>query len=149
MEDDIPWIPQNPSILWWFLLKVTQEAVEIKREIQRNCELNETLKKTVKQRKQCCWTTTDTVHWDCSQLTQVTQVTLFTTYNQPQLTQIKLVHNRHQPQVTQINRHCSLFTVHCSQLINHSWHCSNWQQNPFPEKWQPFHLTSNNHQRFF
>ena len=71
MDDDIPQIPQNPSILWWFLLKVTQEAVEIKREIQRNCELNETLKKTVKQRKQCCSTTTET-NKACSQQTLFT-----------------------------------------------------------------------------
>ena len=75
----------------FFLLKVTQEAVEIKREIQRNCELNETLKKTVKQRR---------------------NTNKESNAAEPQLTQIKLVHNRHQPQVTQINRHCSLFTVH-------------------------------------
>ena len=90
MDDDIPQIPQNPSISWWFLLKVTQEAVEIKREIQRNCELNETLKKTVKQRR---------------------NTNKESNAAEPQLTQIKLVHNRHcsltlfttnQPQVTQL-----------------------------------------------
>ena len=66
----------------------TKEAVEIKREIQRNCELNETLKKTVKQIK--------LVHnRHCS-------LTLFTT-NQPQVTLLKLATKRFSREVAAIS----------------------------------------------